>query len=481
MRNNLRLRIYIVGVLAVTSCSSSNPWNKKSAQDVSPVVIAPAPTPAPGGAQPVPAGGAPDEMGSVQKSTITNLDELIASIQANAWHAAGANCSGKTIAIFDNGFSGLEDSKGVRLPPTLTVEKAPGNAVLETSHGTKLTEIIWALCTGSRVYSSARPGPTLRLYNTNGYTNLASAVDAVVASPVDIVLYSQVWEFGGNFDGRGFINNLVNKVTGHGILWVNAAGNYGQTAWQNSIAFNSQNDVTLPHEGRYLRFSVNSPQTLIKLTLAWNDFGEDKSYKTSQDLDLILEDATHKQLALGNLIQDGQDHPNTQGFSAYAREQMTVLLDPGIYYLRITTPRPAAFTSQSRIRVAADGRDVIFIDQTPEASVMIPADNPSVLTVGASDVDFSSSGTIVGSSTHKPDVLAPSILNFDNGMMFAGSSSAAAVAVAGIALYESNCGIKDHDTWVRIFSASLMGTKAVGAPASTMLLPADGKCLGSGN
>jgi hypothetical protein len=222
---------------------------------------------------------------------------------------------------------------------------------------------------------------------------------------------------------------------------------------------------------------VNSPKTLVKLTLAWNDFGEDKNYRTVQDLDLILEDVKHKQIATGNLVQDGQDHKNAAGYSAYAREQMTATLDPGVYYLRITSPKASAFNALSRLRLGADGRDVVFLDQTPEASVMIPADNPTVLTVGASDVDFSSAGTVFGTNTHKPEILAPSILNFDNGMLYAGSSSAAAVATAAIALYEGKCGVKDHDHWVRIFSGQMMGTKAVGAPAPTLALPANGQCL----
>lgn len=464
-------------------CGKSSPWqHKKDSSSNTPVPTHPVDPQAPSAiptTAPLPAGGTPDEMGSVHKASLTNLDELIQSINSSSWYTSGANCSGKTIAIFDNGYAGLEDSKGVRLPPNLVVEKAPANAALETPHGTKLAEVIWALCTGNRVYSPARPGPTLKLYNTNGYTNLANAVNAVVAAPVDIVLYSQVWEFGGNFDGRGFINGLVNKVTSRGILWVNAAGNYGQTSWQSLVKFSGQGDVTLPHEQSYLRFTVNSPQTMTKITLAWNDFTDDKTYRTNQDLDLYLEDSTHKQITSGQLTQDGQDHGSTAGFSAYAREQITAMLDPGVYYLRISSPRPAAFNTQSRIRIGADGRDVVFIDQTPDASVMIPADNASVLTVGASDVDFTSSGTITGSTTHKPELLAPSLLMFDNGVTFAGSSSAAAVAVAGIALYESRCGIVTHDTWVRIFNAELMGAKLAGERAPAFKLPNQARCLGT--
>ncbi len=465
--------IVLITCRMLVGCGKTSPWHKEE-DSVHNSPIPSAPT-----AAPVPAGGAPDEMGSVNKASITNLDELIQLIGSSSWYSSGANCSGKTIAIFDNGFSGLEDSKGVRLPPTLTVEKAPANAALDTAHGTKLAEIIWALCTGNRVYSPARPGPILKLYNTNGYTNLAGAVDAVTTSPVDIVLYSQVWEFGGNFDGRGFINGLVNKVTSRGILWINAAGNYGQTSWQNLIKFNARGEVTLPHEGRYLRFTVNSPQTLTKITLAWNDFGEDKTYKTNQDLDLFLEDSSHKQITSGQLIQDGQDHGTNAGYSAYAREQFSAMLEPGVYYLRITSPRPTAFNAQSRLRIGADGRDLIFIDQTPEASVMIPADNPTVLTVGASDVDFSSSGTVNGSSNHKPEVLAPSVLTFDNGLTFAGSSTAAAVAAAGIALYEGRCGDVSYAGWTRIFSNEWMGvkTKTTSAAAPTFKLPANARCL----
>ena len=32
-------------------------------------------------------------------------------------------------------------------------------------------------------------------------------------------------EFGGNYDGEGFINKIVSEITAYKAIWVNAAGN----------------------------------------------------------------------------------------------------------------------------------------------------------------------------------------------------------------------------------------------------------------
>lgn len=428
-------------------------------------------------APPIAQTDAPEFSDSTYRATLTNLDGLVADIQARRWQQ-GNHCEGKTIAIFDNGFAGLEYSKGVRLPADLDVESAPGNPPASTPHGTKLAEVIWALCTGSTVYSPARPGPRLKLFNTNGYTNFAHAIEQVVASPVDIVLYSQVWEFGGNFNGKGFINELVNRATNAGVLWVNASGNYGQAAWQGPIAFNATHStVKLPHETQYVRLVVNENATPVKITAAWNDFTDLKSYKTTLDLDLILEDSRHQEIAASRLIQDGQDHGGAQGYSSYAREQIITTLDPGIYFLKVMSRTPEKFSASSRLRLAADGKDVAFIDQTPEGSIMIPADNASVLTIGASDVTFSSEGLVTGSTRHKPEALAPSMIRFDNDLTFAGSSSAAAVAVAMIALYETRCGTQDHSGWIRKIQSGAFGRPEAGDRLPTLKLPLSGRCL----
>jgi hypothetical protein len=113
------------------------------------------------------------------------------------------------------------------------------------------------------------------------------------------------------------------------------------------------------------------------------------------------------------------------------------------------------------------------VDKANDASVMIPADNPSVLTVGASDDPSSSYGRTNGGIT-KPEVLAPSILEFESGISFQGSSSAAAVAAAAIALYREACGPLSRDQIVYAINNARISQRS--AKGMGLWLPAPGTC-----
>src|SRR5690606_5114880 len=86
----------------------------------------------------------------------------------------------------------------------------------------------------------------LHLYHTYGYSNLKAAVEDAIKRKVDIVLYSQTWEYGGNFNGRGFINALVNKALDSGILWINNAGNFGRSTFNAPVRSGKDSWVELP-------------------------------------------------------------------------------------------------------------------------------------------------------------------------------------------------------------------------------------------
>src|SRR5690606_22710302 len=126
------------------------------------------------------------------------------------------------------------------------------------------------------------------LYNANGYSNLVSAIEHLIKEQVDVVLYAQVWEYGGNFDGRGFINQKINEAVAAGVVWINAAGNQGQSSWSGPVALSSSNEVELPYQAyptsahSFVRFTVPLDATDTKIVLAWNDFTDDKNYKTPQ-------------------------------------------------------------------------------------------------------------------------------------------------------------------------------------------------------
>ena len=374
----------------------------------------------------------------VYNAAIVNNDYLKTSVNLDPWLKAGYHGKNLTIAILDNGFGGLKTSLGKRLPPDLKVEKSRIENESLTPHGTKLAEIIFAMTSGSPSWSATSKHPKFKLYNSNGFTNFSAAVDQAIEDRVDMIVYSQVWEFGGNFDGSGFINAAVNKATKVGILWINAAGNYAASVWQGPVLIQDNGSVLLPYKSEYVRLVVNDQITNVKITLSWNDFTDSKEWRTSRDLDLTLLDPEMKEIAASRRTQDGKDHGKDSNYSAHAREFIESSLKPGIYLLKVTA-KSRNFDEHSFFRLSADGQNISFIDQSTLASVMIPADNPTVLTVGASDDDSSSAGSTMA-GIRKPEFVAPSIIQVEGGMQFQGSSTAAAVAAATLAVYQEACG-----------------------------------------
>jgi hypothetical protein len=445
---NPSIRKFLPLILIVTACSNGPSWLRKDKSDDDKKNSTSAPE--------VTQTGIPEN--PAYNTTLVNNNDLIMGVNLTAWLNAGHHGKSMTIAILDNGFGGLKNSLGTRLPPDLVVEKAVLDNESDTPHGTKLTEVIFAMTSGSPQWSPASQHPTLKLYNSNGFTNFSAAVDKAIADRVDMILYSQVWEFGGNFDGRGFINAVVDKATSAGILWVNAAGNYGQSAWQGSLVPNMDQTALLPYLGKYVRLVVTEKSTAVKISLAWNDFADSKEWRTSRDLDLVLLDASMKQVAIGKLIQDGQSHDKDPKYSAHAREAIETTLEPGTYLLRVDI-KSQNFDVYSRLRLAADGARISFMDQSADASVMIPADNPSVLTVGASDESSSSIGR-TATGAQKPEVVAPSTINFEGGIGFKGSSTAAAVAAAALAVYQDVCGRQSRDMIIYGINSGLLSQQS---------------------
>jgi hypothetical protein len=367
---------------------------------------------------------------------LSNLPTLIYQQNLKKYLDSGSTGRGLKIAILDNGFAGLKYSRGSRLPPNTRLIEAPGNEMTSSPHGTKMAEIVYSLATGSAFYTPKIIGPEIILLNTNGYSNLLHAIDTVILEQVDIVLYAQVWEYGGNFDGGGFINKEVDRAISSGVLWVNAAGNMGQSTWNGNIEIDDFGGVKLPFKNysdspfSYLRFTVPQDQTDVKIVLSWNDFTNSKDHKTSQDLNLELLDSKNQIIDGSYLIQTGLDHSSKE-YSNHAREIVHATLKPGIYNIRINAASKN-FDKNSIMRVTVNGLGVRLIERSQITTVLIPADNPNVLTVGATDVDYS------GMTASKPEAKMRSEVRFGLNQTHKGTSAATAIAVGSLATYISS-------------------------------------------
>jgi hypothetical protein len=373
---------------------------------------------------------------------LSNLGTIMFQQNLNSYHRQGFHGQGLKIAVLDNGFSQVSQSIGTRLPPDTTIIEGNGNPMADSIHGTKLAEMVYALATGSTTYDASKPGPQMYLYNTNGYSNLVRSIDHLIQEEVDMVLYAQVWEYGGNFDGKGFINQKITSAIASGVLWVNAAGNQGQSTWSGPIKIDQNRDVALPYKAyadsrhSFLRFTVPMDQTDVKIVLAWNDFTDDKEYMTPQDLDLFLYDDKNQIIGQSELIQSGKEQEG-EGFSSHAREIIRGPLNAGTYKLRAVA-RSYNFDEKSRLRLSLGGEGVRVLEKTQESlsqqNPLIPADNHGVLAVGALDVDYSNQGA------RKPEVSVRSRVQFGPNFVRYGTSSASAIAAGTLAVYQSKHG-----------------------------------------
>src|SRR5262249_9020135 len=100
------------------------------------------------------------------------------------------------------------------------------------------------------------------------------------------------FEGGGNYDGRGPINRVVDDAIRAGILWVNAAGNFGRLVYNGPILVADDGYVRLGSQGTALRFRNRLDENTVTVTLTWTDYRETEDAGTRKDLDLVVEDWT---------------------------------------------------------------------------------------------------------------------------------------------------------------------------------------------
>lgn len=341
------------------------------------------------------------------------------------------------VAVFDNGFMGYSPTGGtvpsttqlIVSRPTALPENRWGGAA--DPHGLGMAQILWG--------TSGRnaEGPQMYLVNTNGLSNLRYAVDWAIENGIQVILYSQTWSFGGNFDGGGFINAIVNRATDAGILWINAAGNVHKNVYDAAIRTDDDTgELKLPGPGNTLRFKSQTEDNRVTIAVSWSDFTSDEAYATNKDLNVTLTKANGTEIELRNLIQSGQGPANDGDLhSAHAREEFTVSLGEGEYEIRIQNASNN-FAESDRVRVtlsSEQGGTIDFTDATPDAGeINVVADNPNVITVGDCGEESARGPTRDGRS--KPDfVLEKSEAIFTNGGRSYGTSNAAAMFAGVVA------------------------------------------------
>lgn len=366
----------------------------------------------------------------IKKESLTQLAN-----QLGFWKYQGSASANSSIqkpikiAILDNGFFGYDDAIGKSLPASTQYHEGPikaQQASMET-HGLAMAQVV------SGLLESILPKDLyqIHLFSSYGYTNLKSAIENVVQNHFDIVLYSIVWDYGGNGDGNGFINALVSKATDAGILWINASGNTAKSTWTSKIENSGDGWVRLPgpHQSVQIRCpeSKDNSDCPLRIVLSWNDFSDSTEVGTDKDLDLYLTDENLNVLKSSTLKQNKFSSKPNENLSLYPREIIEYVVQPGLYYARVKMKSNNFDSEKDVLRIVTPGIHSFQVDTTFTETLMPPADHPQVITVGAIDSEHSSRS----SQRLKPEVYFPSRVTMeDSEFEIRGSSTAAAVAAA---------------------------------------------------
>jgi Subtilase family len=358
------------------------------------------------------------------------------------------------VAVLDYGFDGVDGTRPFLPTNTVLVEHydpefirrhnlgdpdfrkafAPGN-----KHGRVMAQIVWAV-TGQNPR-----GPQFYLLNANGPTMLQRAVRFAIEQKVDLILFSNTFDGGGNGDGQGPINRIVQDAISAGTIWVNAAGNHGRRVYRGPVEIMPSGDLRVgPQLDRtMLRFRNRLDDNTITITLNWNDYKAAEDAGTTKDLDLVVQDWKGQTIATSELRQVAGDRPAIDNQTRNPRERVVL---PGLaadrdhdYRIRVRH-RAGKFTTDDRIRVlltaSRDGKvpdpktgkpidAVEFLDASDEGEIYPPADHPLVLTVGDAGTESSIGPTL--DHRVKPDViLRNSEVTFTDGEASVGASNAAA-------------------------------------------------------
>lgn len=401
-----------------------------------------------------------------QPPPFTNLDEVKNSLNFFSAYAKDPIHIPR-VAIFDRGFDGYQYELGRTLPVNTVYHPGPlaplpGSG---TPHGLVMAQLITALMTNGG--SATQFTPELHLYNVFGYTNFKAAVDSAIAQKIDVILHSEVWEYGSNNDGRGFFNHDVSRAAQAGIIWVNASGNFGLTTFNSQITTDADHWVNLPDQNQSLELDCASEKNPtggchLRLVLSWNSFSDDVNTGTDKDLDLFLVDDQFNKVASSELRQTSGSQSEKDGFSKYPREIITQDLKPGKYFIRVKMIS-TNFSSTDTLRISANGDFLTLSHHDSDENLNNPADNPDVVSVGASDSDRSS----ISVSLKKPELVTMSAVKTGPGQEYLGSSNAAAFVAAGFGLLKSFWPELTRDQLLNVTS-NPQGSLAVGLPENQL-------------
>lgn len=330
-------------------------------------------------------------------------------VGASLFHAQGIRGAGVKIAVIDVGFQGLSASQARGdLPYALVTRDFTGTGIdTGLSHGTAVAEIVYDIA----------PESTLYLVKIANEVDLDNAVFYCIAEGVHVIVHALGWFNTSFYDGTGVIAQIVNRAAQAGILWVQAAGNFGRRHYGPTFTDANADGW---HDAEVTLTAQAGERMLLYLT--WDSWPE-----SPDDYDLYLFDPAGNLLASSTKTQAGAEQPT---------ERIYATATGGTYRVKIQKVAGAT----KRLALFSVFHDLSPYD--PAASLVTPADVDAALSVAAigwqnyttGPAQVYSSRGPTKDGRQKPDLAGPDSVS--TGVSYYSpfvGTSAAAPHVAGIA------------------------------------------------
>lgn len=334
--------------------------------------------------------------------TVYDNDERRQFYGANQYDDVSKRLGEVKVAVLGRGFKGIfPKEEGERYLPKTAEIVTEYKTLRRTNpldpndaHDTQMAHLVWAM-TGYH-----ETGPKFKLFNANGEDNFVEAVKEAIKWGAHVVLCSLNWETFGNFDGSGFLTQWVQEAVDEGIIWINAAGNYGNLVYNGTVKLNDAGDWLILRDNKYyVRFKNRVDENSVTITLSWNAFhpGVERP-GTDKDLDLYLyeevnpgKEDTDKPIATSQLKQvKGKPSKGDETEHAYERipsdpaKPVVLRAKKDKYYLIAVAKKGGTFTDKDRIRITVTGNKQAYLDEKGkrhEALVFTDATNDGEIQV----------------------------------------------------------------------------------------------------
>jgi len=351
----------------------------------------------------------------------------------SSYYSAGYHGQNVKVAIVDLGFAGLSAAiASGELPNSVVKIDCTGTSCVPTTfpsevenHGTAVAEIVYDMAPDAQLY----------LIKAIDQVDLKQAKDYGKSNAIKVINHSVGWVNQNFYDGSCYNDNpvcTVNDAFNNGILWVNSAGNFAGKHYAAVFSDpdgNSFHDISSGGECIDIQASEGN---VIEVFLTWDSWPI-----TNQDYDLYLYyNGTFglEEVASSTTLQVGSAPTESITYNVPWTFWGTYCLAIKKYYA----------TSNHRLKIFSFNHELS--PYVPSGSLGSPADAASVMSVGAIDYPYWTTGPIADYSSQgptsdgriKPDISGPAAVSTYTSGAFSGTSAASPHVAGAAALILSN-------------------------------------------